>query len=127
MIVRLRFNEGAPKRLPPAGPGVAVMAEDARPASPPAGASGLAAILTPAAVLFVAFALWRLGADLGLAHEFLVTEGILSRWQVWFGAAVLLQAGAFALNRRAGAPEPEPEPAPPSVQFPPGRQPRREF
>jgi hypothetical protein len=117
MIVRLRFNEGAPKRLPGTAPGVAAMATTGRPV-PPAAASGLAAILTPAAVLFVAFALWRIGADLGLAHEFLVSEGVLSRWQVWFAGAVLLQAGAFFLNRRVATPATEPESVPPAARFP---------
>jgi hypothetical protein len=123
MIVRLRFNEGAPKRLPPAAPHVVAMAAAGRPASPGA-ASGLAAILTPAAVLFVAFAMWRIGADLGLAHEFLVSDGVLSRWQVWFAGAVVLQAGAFFLNRRVEAQQAEPESVPPAAQFPSDRYPR---
>lgn len=94
-----------------------------RPASP-AGASGLAAILTPASVLFIAFALWRIGADLGLAHEFLVSEGVLSRWQVWFAGAVVLQAGAFFLNRRVQTQQTGPESVPPAAQFPSDRYPR---
>lgn len=57
------------------------------------------ALLTPAAVLALALAFWRLGADLRLTGEFAIREGLLSHWQVWLGLAVLLEIGAALLGR----------------------------
>lgn len=98
MKVRIRFKSGPPKKAPL----VAFAHPHAAPspAAPPAPASGLASLLTPIAVLALAFAIWRLAADLGLAHPFLIDSGPLSRWQVWFAFAILLQGAAFGLNRR---------------------------
>ncbi len=120
MIVRLRFKSGAPKRSVIPGAPEQRPVPVPRPAAP--RSSGPAAVLTPAAALALAVAAWRIGADLGLAHEFFVTDGILSRWQVWLGGAVLLQVTAFLLNRRAGA---RPGLLPPATQLHPDRHPRR--
>ncbi|MDR3717726.1 MAG: hypothetical protein P4K98_02920 [Bryobacteraceae bacterium] len=45
-------------------------------------------------------AAWRIAVDLGLPVPFIIPSGIFSHWQVWFGAAVLLLAGAGLVARR---------------------------
>lgn len=57
------------------------------------------ALLTPAAVVALALACWRLGADLRLTGRFAISEGLFSHWQVWLGVAVVLQAAASWLGR----------------------------
>jgi hypothetical protein len=52
---------------------------------------GLAALIMAA---------WRIAADLGLPLPFLFTGGVLSHWQVWFSAAVLLAGSAGLVARR---------------------------
>jgi hypothetical protein len=64
-------------------------------------ALGLAAMLTPAAVLATVLALWRIAADLNWTGSFAIPTGFFSHWQVWLGAAVLLQLCAHLLNRYA--------------------------
>jgi hypothetical protein len=59
----------------------------------------LAALMTPAAVMALVLAVWRLAADLKLTGEFPITAGVLSHWQVWLAAAALIQLGAIALIR----------------------------
>ena len=48
----------------------------------------------------LAMATWRIAVDLGLPVPFIIPAGIFSHWQVWFGAAVLLLAGAGLVARR---------------------------
>jgi hypothetical protein len=62
-------------------------------------ALALAALLTPAALMATALALWRLGADLKWTGEFAISDGLFSHWQVWFAMAVVLQLAAIVLNR----------------------------
>ena len=64
----------------------------------------LVALLTPAAVLALVLALWRVCADLGWAGAFPIDTGFFSHWQVWFAFAGLLQTGSHLLYRygRAG-------------------------
>jgi hypothetical protein len=64
-------------------------------------AAAMAGLLTPAAVLAAAFALWRIAADLDLTSTFAIPRGFFSHWQVWLGAAVILQTCAHLLNRYA--------------------------
>lgn len=45
-------------------------------------------------------AAWRIAADLGLPLQFVITSGLMSHWQVWFGAGVLLVASAGLVARR---------------------------
>ena len=56
-------------------------------------------VLTPIAVLAGVLGAWRLGADLGWTSKFLVADGLLSRYQVWFAIAVGAQTSASILNR----------------------------
>lgn len=48
----------------------------------------------------VAMAVWRIADDLGLPLPFAFPSGMLSHWQVWFGAAVLLLGSAGLVARR---------------------------
>jgi hypothetical protein len=56
-------------------------------------------MLTPAAVIAAALALWRIGADLKVANSFAIPSGIFSHWQVWLGTAAVLQFCSRILNR----------------------------
>ncbi len=60
-----------------------------------------ASLLTLVSISFAALGLWRLGTDLDWTGEFFVSEGFLSHWQVWIGAAVMVQYGAWRLTRYA--------------------------
>jgi hypothetical protein len=62
-------------------------------------ALAVAALLTPAAAVAAALALWRIGADLNWANSFAIPSGIFSHWQVWLGAAAALQLCSRALNK----------------------------
>lgn len=55
--------------------------------------------LSPASVVALAMALWRLACDLGLAGRFAVTEGLFSHWQVWMALAIILQVLDLKLGR----------------------------
>lgn len=57
-------------------------------------------LLTPVSVAGYALALWRLGADLDWTSEFFISDGVLSKWQVWLALAVATQAAAHHLNNR---------------------------
>ena len=62
-------------------------------------ALGISALLNPSALMALALAFWRLGADLNLTSSFAIPSGLFSHWQVWLGTAALLELCAFALNR----------------------------
>ena len=51
----------------------------------------LVALLTPAAVVALVMALWRVGADLGWAGAFLIADGFFSHWQVWIALSIGLK------------------------------------
>ncbi len=51
----------------------------------------LVALLTPSAVLALAMALWRVGADLGWTDAFLIADGFFSHWQVWIAMSIGLK------------------------------------
>ena len=59
----------------------------------------VAALLPPLALTAGILGAWRIAADLKLAASFAISTGLFSHWQVWVGAAVLIEACAFALNR----------------------------
>ena len=62
-------------------------------------ALALGALLTPAAAMASALALWRLASDMKWTGEFGIASGLFSHWQLWLAFAVLLQVLARALNR----------------------------
>ena len=62
-------------------------------------ALALGTLLTPLAAMALALGMWRLAADLKWAGEFAIPTGLFSHWQVWIGAAIALQLGAWLLNR----------------------------
>jgi len=85
MVVRIRFTRG---------PQVARKRHKNRRI-----ALAASALLTPAAVMAGILAVWRLAADLNWADSFAISSGFFSHWQVWLGAAVLLQSCSHLLNR----------------------------
>lgn len=85
MVIRLRFMRG---------PKVAKKRDATRQV-----ALALASLLTPAALMALALALWRLGMDLKLTGPFAISKGFFSHWQVWIGTAIALLAAAIYLNR----------------------------
>jgi hypothetical protein len=64
-------------------------------------AAGVAGMLTPAAVLAAAFAVWRIASDMNWTGSFAIPRGFFSHWQVWLGGAAILQTCAHLLNRYA--------------------------
>jgi hypothetical protein len=61
-------------------------------------ALGLAALLTPAALMAYVLGFWRLAADIGVAGEFGIT-GLFSHWQIWILIAAVLHLSGYVLNR----------------------------
>lgn len=62
-------------------------------------AQALAALLTPAALMAYVLAFWRLGADMRIAGDFAIADGLFSHWQVWLPIAVATNLCAAALKR----------------------------
>jgi hypothetical protein len=62
-------------------------------------ALGLAAIMSPAALLALTMAFWRIASDLRWTGTFIVASGIFSHWQTWLAVAAALFLLASALNR----------------------------
>jgi hypothetical protein len=63
----------------------------------------LVALLTPAAVVALVMALWRVSADLGWAGAFLISDGFFSHWQVWIVVSIglkLLSSSLIAWGSR---------------------------
>lgn len=61
-----------------------------------------ASLLTLAAISCASLGLWRVGADLEWAGDFVIQDGFLSHWQVWVGAAIGMQYTSWWLARYAG-------------------------
>jgi hypothetical protein len=57
------------------------------------------ALLTPAAAMAAVLGVWRIAADLGWTSSFAIDSGFFSHWQIWMGAAVVLQVCSRMLNR----------------------------
>jgi hypothetical protein len=84
MLVRLMLKRGRPlQRKPGKNRHVAL---------------GLAALLTPAALMAYVLGFWRLASDIGIAGEFGIT-GVFSHWQIWLVIAALLHLSGYVLNR----------------------------
>jgi hypothetical protein len=60
-----------------------------------------ASLLTLASICLGSLGVWRLCQDLDLAGNFVFAQGFLSHWQVWIGAATLVQYCAWRLTRYA--------------------------
>lgn len=86
MVVRIRFGKG-----PKLG--------SRRTERNKKTALAAAALLTPAACVASALALWRIAADLNFTSTFAIPSGLFSHWQVWLAAAVILQLCSRVLNR----------------------------
>ncbi len=59
----------------------------------------VAALLTPSAAVAGILALWCIAAGLDWTNSFAISEGLFSHWQVWLGAAIVLQLCSHFLNR----------------------------
>lgn len=70
-------------------------------ADPKQVASVLGLVLTPVVLTGYVMAAWRLGADLDLTGEFFISQGLLSRWQVWLALAAAAHIGVRRLNKAA--------------------------
>lgn len=62
----------------------------------------LSFLINQTALAAFVFAIWRLGVDLGITGQFLISEGLFSHWQVWLVSAVALKMMAISLNRQMG-------------------------
>lgn len=60
-----------------------------------------ASLLTLVSISCGALGLWRIGTDLNWAGDFVFSKGLLSHWQVWIGATIAVQYGAWRLTRYA--------------------------
>ncbi len=57
-------------------------------------------LLKPASAAAFLLALWRFGADLGWSSDFLVAEGLFSRWQIWLGLGFAMIGMQQTLEKR---------------------------
>ena len=62
-------------------------------------ALALASLLVPLALMASALGIWRVLADLKVAGDFAITNGLFSHWQVWIASGLLLLLAARVLNR----------------------------
>jgi hypothetical protein len=85
MVVRIRFGKG--------------LRRGARRPKHRGLAQGIAALLTPAALMASALGFWRIAADLRWTSSFAISSGLFSHWQVWLGGAAVMQLCSFGLNR----------------------------
>ena len=85
MIVRIRLGRSVSRRVRSSGEHRLAL--------------GLAALLTPAALMASVLGFWRIGPDLNWTASFAIASGIFSYWEVWIGTAAVLQFCAYVLNR----------------------------
>jgi len=85
MVVRIRFGKG---------PKLGQRRQKSRRI-----ALAVGALLTPAALVAMLLALWRIAADLNWTAGFAIPSGLFSHWQVWLAVAIILQLCARTLNR----------------------------
>ena len=62
-------------------------------------ALAIAALMTPGTLMMFVMGMWRIGADLSIATEFPITEGVWQHWQMWIAAAALSHLASVLLNR----------------------------
>jgi hypothetical protein len=62
-------------------------------------ALAIAALMTPGTLMMFVMAMWRIGADVGVATEFPISEGVWQHWQMWIAAAALSHLVSVLLNR----------------------------
>jgi hypothetical protein len=67
----------------------------------PSLALGLAALLTPSALIAFTISSWSIAANLHWTANFFISSGLFSHWQVWLIAAAGLLLVARMLNRYA--------------------------
>jgi hypothetical protein len=91
MVIRIRFG---------AGPKVATGRRKNRRA-----AQVLAVALTPLAAMALAMACWGIASYLDWTSSFVIPSGLFSHWQVWLGAAGVLQLCSRVLNRYGKDPD----------------------
>lgn len=60
-----------------------------------------ASLLTLIAICIGSLGVWRLAQDVSLAGNFFFSDGLLSHWQVWIGAAAIVQYLGWRLTRYA--------------------------
>jgi hypothetical protein len=60
-----------------------------------------AGVSTMVSICFASLGIWRLCEDVGLAGDFVFTDGFVSHWQVWIAAAAATQYAAWRLGRYA--------------------------
>jgi hypothetical protein len=87
MVVKIRFGRGPlVTRRPGKNSRIATLA---------------ASLLTLVSLICASLGMWRIGADLGWAGDFVFGAGFLSHWQVWIGAAIAIQYAGWRLTRHA--------------------------
>jgi hypothetical protein len=87
MVVRIRFGRGPlVSRRKGKNSRMAVLA---------------ASLLTLIGICLASLGVWRLCQDLGLAGDFVFSDGFLSHWQVWIAGAGLVQYAGWRLTRYA--------------------------
>ena len=64
-------------------------------------ALGLAALLTPSALVAFTISFWSIAAHLHWTTDFFVSSGVFSHWQAWLIGAVALFFAARVLSRYA--------------------------
>jgi len=62
-------------------------------------ALAMASLLVPVAVMASVLGIWRLAADLKMAGDFAIPNGLFSHWQVWIASAIAVALLSRLLNR----------------------------
>ncbi len=60
-----------------------------------------AGLLTLVSICLASLGFWRLSQDVGLAGDFIFSDGLLSHWQVWIAATCLSWYCCWRLSRYA--------------------------
>ena len=57
-------------------------------------------LLNPLAALAIVMAVWRFGSDIGWTDTFILSDGLLSHWQVWLALGLGILWSANRLEQR---------------------------